>query len=487
MTLPSLPATSSTISPTAPTPSYLNRRPVPAFNNDRTVSQPFGQLTTLFMTPYDQMLTERQKDEHLFKVQNVTTPKQALSFLASGILLGGLGSFGLPKLLKKLGSKRNKIAPRFAPKHEHTFTLQNPIASMFQVFIESPEFRKLIGWYTAASLGGYVGSNFLKGYKEAMVRRAEVSIRSKLLKEMNGTFRDSLRIKEAFDTKLKEQAKHQIFRLLQHHGVRNPVTFLNNPPLPQSQEAIRRLIYENQPWHQRASIPDQPLARFGKLFLREKDTNQLANDIFTLNNEALHNINRETYLQQSQEKSLKPLINGAFTVAGGFIGIMAHQLINTFNTVSKQPVSEATEAAKKSAKSGIKTLYRNIYDLDALILTLKKKPLILGYGLATGLALSAKLFIDGLREIFVTQAHADTEYQYQKYNWKYLDPSYHATAEAEALNTALIQLEQDLPKLLTQPQQLKSRIQVVLENIGRMSAPKYFLMTPNVGLVEARS
>ncbi len=450
-----------------------------------TVTQEFFESSAKpfvkFMTPYEQMLTERQQDERLFTVQNVATPKRATGFLLGGIGVGLLGSLAVGKLFKKqLAKFWNGLAPtKQKIEHKHTFTLNKPIASMFQMFIESPEFRKLIGGYGAATLAGYVGSSFLKGYQEGLVRRAEVSIRSKLLKELNGTFRDSLRIKQQFDNQLLKQAKTDIRSMLRRYGIRQPSALVNVRPLPQSQEAVRRLIYENKPWHIRPSVPANPLVSFNGLFLRNKSVNELTQDIFKLNKEAVQNYPREAdpeSLKKGQKQ--RHLMDGLFGGAGVFVGVMAHQLINTFKHVKSKKIKAESES--------MKTLYRIIFDLDALIVRLKKKPLIVGYGLATGLVLGARLLIDGFREVLVTQMHADTEYQYQKYNWKYLDPSYHATAESEALQDALVRLETDLPKLRYNPEQLQNRIQVILENIGRMSAPKYFLMTPNVGLVEAR-
>jgi hypothetical protein len=98
-----------------------------------------------------------------------------------------------------------------------------------------------------------------------------------------------------------------------------------------------------------------------------------------------------------------------------------------------------------------------------------------------------KLWLDGLREIEVTRINADTEYRYQHHNWLALDPQFHWIAEQEAVNQELSQLGKEMPQLKQSPALLRQRIQTLLNNIGRNSAPKYFPMIPMVGLREARS
>jgi hypothetical protein len=97
-----------------------------------------------------------------------------------------------------------------------------------------------------------------------------------------------------------------------------------------------------------------------------------------------------------------------------------------------------------------------------------------------------KLFVDGIREIEVTRMNARTELSYQTHNWLTQDPAFHEIAETEALNDALTQLERDLPALSDNRPLLKQRIRTILLNVGRNSAPPYYLMTPLVGLKEAR-
>jgi len=434
------------------------------------------------LTPYDQMLTERQQDARLFRAQNVVSPKRALGFFMGGLLAGVGGAFGLKALLKRGRTKAaNAVTTALHKEKDQVestihFTLNNPLASLFDLFRKKPEFRNMIGLYTMATGLGYVGSNFLQGFQEAMVRRAEVSIRAKLLKEMNGTFRDSLRIKQQYDDTLLQQAKGQIRQLLFRYGVPQPEALVNTPPLPYSTEAVRRLLYESRPWHVRPTNPTIPLTAFGGLFTQTKSDEALAHDIYTLNAQAVANLPRQDTLDNNRKnRRWQRGMDTAFFAGGAFVGVMIHQFGEALKLVDKK---------KDFAKKELNAFY---YDLDAMLLRLKKPQMVLGYGLAAGVILSAKLLIDGFREVLVTQMHADTEYQYQKYNWKYLDPTYHATAESEALQEALIRLEKDLPKLRQNPSQLGDRIQVILENIGRMSAPKYFLMTPSVSLVEARS
>ena len=115
------------------------------------------------------------------------------------------------------------------------------------------------------------------------------------------------------------------------------------------------------------------------------------------------------------------------------------------------------------------------------------RPMLLGL---MGLAAAAKVgktLVDGYREIEVTRQNAQTEVRYQQFNWQQLDPAYHRIAEWEAMQAELKHFDEALPMDRQHPDRLKARVDTLLANIGRNSAPKYYPMTPSINLVDARS
>lgn len=117
----------------------------------------------------------------------------------------------------------------------------------------------------------------------------------------------------------------------------------------------------------------------------------------------------------------------------------------------------------------------------------KNFALMLGFFAMSAAAAIGKTLLDGLREIEVTRTNAHTELEYQAHNWLTQDPVFHEIAEGETVNSEVAQLARDLPTLRQDRTLLHQRVQSILQNIGRNSAPPYYPMTPTVNLVEARA
>lgn len=412
-------------------------------------AQSFGQVPAVS--------SSAEETEQLFVTDGVISLKRAALLFTGGFALAFAGR----KILQSAFRESGKAVESKSLPHDESQTylfFQKPLSSLFQLVLEEPKLLKTLAIYAVAGTGGYVSSSLFQGLQETWVRREETKIRSDLLTRMSKAFQQSIRIKQDEDQVLKERAKVDIRRMLQRHGIQGIEALLSERGIVESEDVLRRYFYE----------PTHRTVNSGKL-----------------------NFGQYLSADDPQEYHQPPLIQGLdvlFAGAGLMTGLVIQgigQAFKSFRVVLGKHEEKLQEGTTKMMTKSV-----GLYDLEALMVLSQKlnnRMLILGYGLMVGLAGAGKLLIDGLREIEVTRVNAATEYRYQKHNWTVLDPTFHGIAEQEAVTADLKRLEEDLGYLQYQPQLLKSRIDAILNNIGRNSAPKYFPMTPPVGLVVARS
>ncbi len=426
--------------------SPLASRSLPLFNQSFGNTQPW--------------LTQ-QDGEKVFQSDGVVSLKRASTLFVMGIAGAYGGSALYKKMFKavKTGTTKNSSKPLEVsgkPVHNESQTylnFQNPLLSLYTLAVEKPEFKKVFGTYLGASILGYLSTSLMQGTQEAWVRREEMGIRAKLIARLNQVFRQSIRIKQASDDTLHHRARQQIQALLLQHQVPQIKRLMDETPtLIESKAVNQHYFYE--PTHRTTDS-----LYFGK------ESNRFG--------ESINEVFKDSRL--SFVKALDVFFLG--------VGVSVGLLIQGFSRV----VKELSGALKTSVNKDQMIKSVSLYDGEALLALLNSKMTVLSYGLLVGVAAAGKLAIDGLREIEVTQIHSATEYRYQKHNWEVLDPGFHHISEEEALDYELKRLAQDLPGLQEKPRHLRSRIQAILTNIGRNSAPKYFPMTPPVGLVVARS
>ncbi|MDX2084602.1 MAG: hypothetical protein SFZ03_04360 [Candidatus Melainabacteria bacterium] len=418
-------------------------------------------------------------------------PRASLS--VSLFTLGVGTSLGLPVFLKSLlpgvyralagvGERLTPTLPGSALQRglspekrlgEVLFLFNDPMSALFKLVHESPKTLPVVAAYGAVATMGFVAGNLFKGLQEAWIRFEESCIRADLLSRLKTGFQQSIHLKNALDGSIRQQAKGQIVQLLQQAGVPNPLQYVQPGGLPAvTPQQHRNFFYQptqlqvqfgqtGQPF----SIHSAPLTPSpqGPFFSGGGAANPAYQGLFGW----------------LQPLPIKHLVAVGSYACGLAVGQLARLMFQTASAavgrVEDLPVS-----------------FKNItmYDREAVYIDLARFRnnglLMAGFFSLTGLMTVGKLFVDGLREIEVTRWNAETEYRYQRHNWLALDPAFHQIAENEALSDALGQLRADLPWLRQNPTLLYQRTQRILGNIGLNSAPKYFLMTPIVGLVDAR-
>ncbi len=395
----------------------------------------------------------QQEGEKVFQSEGVISLKRAGTLFALGVAGAYGGSAIYKKMFKEVGKgvalKNLKGFEKTVHNESQTYlNIQNPLLALYTMAVEKPEFKKVFGTYIGASILGYLSSSLMQGAQEAWVRREEMGIRAKLIARMNGTFQQSIRIKQNMDDVLHTRARQQIQILLQQHQIAHIERLMDETLQVESPEINRHYFYE--PTHRTSSSLHfgGDARSFGEPFKDSSPDFIKALDVFFVG-----------------------------------VGVSVGLLLQGFGKVVKTLGGALRTSVNKDQM--IKSV--SLYDSEALLALLNSKMTVLSYGLLVGVAAAGKLVVDGLREIEVTQVHSATEYRYQKHNWEVLDPGFHRISEEEALNYALKQLARDLSRLKRNPKKLRERIQAILTNIGRNSAPNYFPMTPPVGLVVARS
>lgn len=375
----------------------------------------------------------------------------ALRWFARGLHMPRLDTSGLMKEtpLKQLSKKALDV-------QDQTFTMfTSELVSVLMFALHNPaQIQERLRAYIGASVLGYLGGSLAQGLQEVFVRREETQIRADLLNQLTRNFRNSIQLKTRMDNQLRESAKQRIMEMLKQCRIPYPGQLLK--PLPESlQDPLYRYPYE--PYH--FSKPVSTAYRFGQTLLSPQEDSTLTNPPGRMN-----------------------LIKGAVFAAGLLTGGLAQFMATMMRAYSKSPgIYHLGENAKR-------IFYRNfsIQNIEALFLT-ESGPILWTILGLTALAKVGKMLVDGYREIEVTRQHAVTELRYQSYNWLALDPAFHRIAEEEALEDALRKLREAITYEYNNRQALNQRIQTILTNIGRNSAPKYFQMTPPVNLVAARS
>lgn len=320
----------------------------------------------------------------------------------------------------------------------------DPFSAMYRLAIFDPSQRPALLAYLGSGIVGFLAGNVAQGAQETWVRRQETLIRAQLIGKIQNVFRESLRYKQAMDNDLKAKAEKRIFDLLQKADVKQAHEIVSGLPLEEPLSIQREYVY--QPTHRIVQVPFQ------------------GNSV-----------------EQRMSDMSRHWLEAGIVGLGAITGFAVQGFIKLF-----------TGKASPTQFDGNAVIYETllIKDKEAWWLKSLKSPkhlaILAGFLGMSAAARVGKLFIDGLREVEVTRRNARTEYLYQKHNWLTQDPGFHQIAEEHALTAALGELEQQLPWLKNDPAELKHRVQTLLTNIGRNSAPKYFSMTPLVNLVEAR-
>ncbi|MBK8189399.1 MAG: hypothetical protein IPK79_03020 [Vampirovibrionales bacterium] len=448
--------------------------PAPAFARFEGPARALSSASASFSDPSYSPAPSDTEPDQAFVSGDFIPVRRALA--AFGL---GLGATLLARKPFRAGFQRlSTLFPRPVTPYNKSLTLllfQNPLASLSMQAMEAPRFVAPLALYSGATAAGYLATTAVQGYQEAWVRRQETGIRVRLLSRLQGTFAQSLRDKQAFDDRLLDEARTRLRELLTRNQAPIP-PILQPASWAESSDAQRRSAY--QPTHRQWPMPG---VRFGNSV---SETPPARQPVGTL--------------------------DAAFALAGALTGVILHGFLNAVERfradliryertgeAGLQPHAgleqHAADLEKRApAAAPLRAIEKTLSHTDAAALVmladrLQSKWLVLGYGALVGIAALGKLAVDGLREIRVTQANAATEYRYQRANWLQLDPGYHRIAETETLNRDLRLLQDDLPSLKRDPALLKQRVQTILANVGRNSAPPYFPMTPMVGIVPARS
>lgn len=335
-------------------------------------------------------------------------------------------------------------------KEKQLTTAQNlsGLGGVYALFLRYPELRNGLLTYLVSSGFGYLAGSFVQGMQETWVRREETKIRARLIGRLKDAFRQSIRIKNQSDARLKADASFRIRQLLERHSIRDVSALLQESPAVEPLSVQQRYFYE-------------PTSR--TLFGQQNVLTQ--------------------GMPMSTQTDKPPNLHwwqAGLVAAGAGTGLLLQMFIKLLKSGIKAFTEDKTVHYKNIQLNATES-----YILQAA--QNRKNILVLGgfFGLSA-LASVGKQVIDGLRAIEVTRVNARTELGYQTHNWLTQDPAFHNIAETEALKDSLYALERDLPQLKHNRSLLAQRIQVILTNVGRNSAPKYFPMTPAIGLVDAR-
>lgn len=393
-----------------------------------------------------------------------------------------LGAGGLLNVLTRRGLKLGSVVQKSV---QHTagnvtgdvqkltgyYNFLDPLSALYRLALhyENPKERLLLLGFGVSTGIGYLVSNVFSVMEEAWVRLEETRIRAQLLTRLTETYQQSIAQKQKFDEALRQEAVQGIQTMLTRNGLegifQKPLSSVLTKPPVEPLEQLRHLFYE--PVHRQVA-PMRFSAQPGKV-----------NSATSLSpwEQLLH----PTGLPDSSVQIFAPrnrLLETVFTAFGALAGLTTYGFLQTVSKSSRLKMA-TVELTDNVAMDNLKAVMLKQF-LD------KNWKTMLGFVLVTGLVRIAKLLVDGMRGIELTRMNAESEYRYQRYNWLALDPSFHRIAEEEALRHELSRLEAELPSLKATPDLLQKRIETILTNIGRNSAPPYFSMTPHVGLVEAR-
>lgn len=395
------------------------------------------------------------------------SPRKITGMAISGFLLGLSGRYliaslaGRTPVLQEAVPAIEKIAETpvssVPQKVNIWYQFQDKLYAMFALAVREPTQIPTLLSYTATCVLGYLAGSVLQGAQEAWVRSEETHIRAQLLARLTGVVKNSIRLKYRMDNNLRQEARERIQTLLRAHGIPMP-DMMENAVLEPLAETQR---YFFEPTHR--TIKPTVYPQFSGVF----------------------------YTDTLPPKPAGIRLAEWGALGGGFIlGNLCHSLIGLMKDAARE-ASKAQELHEKANKDFVKEMaeYISVADLEGFFVKgmNRNMKILVGLLFLTATAKMGKLWIDGLREIEVTRLNARTEYNQQNNIWMRLDTQFHDAAEREALENGLHLLQNDLPRLRQNPKVLEQRIQTLLDNIGRNSAPKYFPMIPMVGLREARS
>lgn len=423
--------------------------------------------------------------------------KTAGSLFLFGLGLSFAGKGAFDALLKKSGLIPKKGPVRFAIENfktqgagqiENEMNLAQSydgLSSVYMLALRDTSQRRGLMTYLGTLMMGYVSGSVAQGTQETWVRRQETRIRADLINRMKGVFRQSIQNKTEFDNRLKEEAKARIFELLERHRIPDAQSLLQERPPVESAAQNQRYFYE--PTHRSLAASDlKPDLRLSGSPASGNNLNP--NDMqAALANPLAPRFGMDTFgnrpsAPSSQQKKPFWLLKTGIAGAGVLTGLALQSFLRLF-----------TGHVENHAFPGKIINYETIRLEAQEALTIhgiasrQNFFVMAGFFAIAAAAKVGKLVVDGMREIEVTRRNAQTELAYQTHNWLSQDPAFHEIAETEALHNSLRELEQDLPLLRDNRSLLQQRIQTVLANVGRNSAPKYFQMTPPVGLVVSRA
>lgn len=347
---------------------------------------------------------------------------------------------GIPQTTEEIGCK--------------TTVYQNyndPLSSMYRIVHLDPNQGNALLVYAATSVLGYLSGSVVQGSKETWVRREETRIRANLVNRLQGVVRQSIQNKNQFNSALKEDLRTRLITLLQKYKIPNATDLVQDVPIVESLQIQRDYFY-------------QPTHRTTTLF-KGKPTEAWQSG--SLSNEP------STLLTMQ-----KAMLFGA----GVFSGAVLHGFVKLLQAKDHVDITKSNKSVYESVQLKDLETWSLIGSKNA-----KNFAIMGGFFAMSAAAHIGKTLLDGLREVEVTRQNARTEWRYQTHNWLTQDPAFHEIAEREAANHAFSMLEQDLPRLKYNSTLLQQRVQAILSNVGRNSAPPYFPMTPMVNLVEARA
>ena len=406
--------------------------------------------------------------DHFLDGKYSLSSQQVAGFLMAGFALA-FGGRSIAQLLNISKTKASSAA-RFDPSILERGTTDtsrltvyqnynDALSSIYRIIQLDPKQGNALLAYAATCVLGYLSGGVVQGAKETWVRHQETTIRAHLIHRLQSIVRQSIHQKYEFDTAFKNEVRLKIANLLTLHQIPNLNDYLEEVPTLEPLDMNRRYFYE--PTHRTlplgSALPHPVSFQGYSLSAPEAEA---------------QNETRLLALQKALVFALGAV--GGFVVQG-FIKLMigAHQ--NKDKTVGEKSVMESIQLKDTETWALIGSKSR------------KNFAIMCGFFAMSAAASVGKLLLDGLREIEVTRLNARTEYGYQSHNWLSQDPMFHQIAEEEAVNNELRQLQIDMVCLKMNPTLLRQRIQSILLNIGRNSAPPYYPMTPTVGLVEARA
>jgi len=387
------------------------------------------------------------------------SPTQAMALLAGGMAAG----MAVPMPSR---SSSHRVAQEMrSDASKILFLLNKPLYSLGALFERKPEFRTPLALYALVAGVGVLGASALQGIQEAWVRMEESRIRTQLVGRLTRVFAQSIRLKQQSDTRLMQQTQRSMAQLIAQNGLNQPwqwihcaqaanASTLSGLPLTSGSTDA---LFPYQPTHRQLTP-----AGFGK-----------------------RGLPTSTSFANTEPSGLGWAMGSALFGAGLLVGVLVKSIFG----VSVSGANLKPNAAKLPAKARQLEESVTVYDLEAMVT--EKAHLGDWRGMAGmlatgGLLGSSKLAIDGLRQVAVTRANANTEYRYQCTNWLSLDPAFHTVAENAAVQQQLQQFAAGLPANKAYPTVVVNQMSRILGGIGYHSAPKYFLMTPPVGLVDAR-